>query len=205
MTIFTHFGVAFVLSFLGSIPFGLITLSIADISIRKGLKAGVLFSLGASVFEFIYTFIGLKSIHFFSVNPSIETAMQWIALFVFLGLGFYNFFFKAKVPTKQKEVEEVDHAFFFKGLGIAALNFLIIPYWIFVGVCVEGDGWLILENFWIFIFTLGATLGALVVFFAYAKLSVMVMKKSSKVAGFTNKIIGAVFILLGIYQAVNLF
>ena len=39
-------------SFVGTIPFGMVNMAVADIAIRKGMQAGILFSLGAAIVEF---------------------------------------------------------------------------------------------------------------------------------------------------------
>ena len=204
MTFFIHFIIAFVLSLLGTIPLGIITLTLADVTIKRGIKAGIYYSLGASVFEFIYTFVALKFINLFMDNPAIETNIRWAALIVFFGLSIY-YFLSNPNPPQQKESVQDKRSSFLKGMGIASLNMLIVPYWIFLGTWLHSDGWIILDSFWILIFSIGATLGALAVFLAYAKLSELVLQKSDRIVKWTNKIIGFVFLILGIYQAVSLF
>lgn len=199
-----HIGLGFLLSMIGSIPLGLITLTLVDITARKGFQAGVAFSFGATIIEFFYTVVALCFIEVFMEYPKIDTIINWVAVFVFFGFSFYYLF----TPAKTSITESVDKAHrriqsnssFFFGLGIASLNMLILPFWIFLGGWLNNLDYLRLDFFWILIFSLGAALGALVVFLGYAKLSFLIIVKADKVSDLTNKVIGGVFMALALYQ-----
>ena len=84
MTLIVYFFVAFILSFLGSIPIGLITLTIAQKTIQNGRRSGLMVALGATIMEFVYTFIALLSLEFFTQNTAIGNYIKTFALVLFL-------------------------------------------------------------------------------------------------------------------------
>ena len=91
MNIIIYFLIGLVLSFLGSIPIGLITLTITQKTIEKGRISGLMIALGATVMEFVYTFIALISLDFFSNNETIGNYIKMFATVLFLGMGVFYF------------------------------------------------------------------------------------------------------------------
>jgi threonine/homoserine/homoserine lactone efflux protein len=47
------------LSFIGSLPFGIINTTVAETTVRKGLRPGVAMSVGASLVEFFQAVLSL--------------------------------------------------------------------------------------------------------------------------------------------------
>lgn len=60
MTLLSHFFIALGLSFIGSLPFGMINMTVAHTAIRKGMQAAIFTALGAALVELIQVFIALK-------------------------------------------------------------------------------------------------------------------------------------------------
>ena len=75
MPYLTHFLLGFVFSFIGSIPFGMINLTVVDTTIHKGLRAGIVLGLGAAIIEFFQAIIAVLFTHIFIDNPQIA---EWI-------------------------------------------------------------------------------------------------------------------------------
>ena len=130
MNLLAYFCIAFVLSALGSMPIGIITLKVAEKTIHDGYRSGIMISLGATVIEFLYTYIALVSMDFFIQNVSVNLYIKLIAMTVFFALGFYHFLKKTKtILDSEGEYKTFD---FIKGILLAAMNLLIIPFWIFL-------------------------------------------------------------------------
>ena len=77
-------------------PIGMITLKIVEKSIHDGYRSGVMFALGATIIEFLYTFVALASMDFFLDNIEVNSFINIVVMMVFFGLGFYHLFKKAK-------------------------------------------------------------------------------------------------------------
>ena len=94
MSLTAYFFIAFIVSALGSMPIGMITLKIAEKSIHDGYRSGIMVSMGATVIEFLYTYIALVSMDFFIHEIRVNLYINLIAMMVFFALGFYHLFKK---------------------------------------------------------------------------------------------------------------
>lgn len=202
MEFLQYFFIAFFLSALGTVPIGLITLTIVQKTIEKGRDAGWKVSMGATVLEFIYCFIALNFIAFLSDEDAIGTYIKTASVFIFFILGFYYLFKKSKAKKAvQKKSDKQD---FFIGLAAGTMNMLIVPFWLFIGAWLKSNGISLDNNFNISLFSTGAALGALAVFYAYILLSEWIVKKSDRVDFYANKIIGVLFIGLAVFQLIKM-
>jgi len=191
----------FVLSLFGSLPPGLISLSVAQTSILRGKQAAVAVTLGAAFAEFFQAWAAVALTDWFLSHPNAEKGFQWAALPVFLGIGLHLVFF-AKPPKPPKSPEELSAGSFrrqfLKGLILSVFNLLAIPYW-FV-YC----GWLRVEGWWqdgllsTLIFALGVSLGTVFALGLYVWLGQMLLNNSKDVARYANRVIGLIFLGLGL-------
>lgn len=203
MNVIIYFVVSLVLSFLGSLPMGLITLTIAQRTIEKGRNAGMLLALGATVMEFVYTYIALISLDFFTNNTHLGDYIKIFATIIFLLLGIYFLFKKSK--TNLKPSKRYDYFDFFRGIVIGAMNLLILPFWIFIAIWLESNEMFFEEGSDIFIFSLGSAIGALMAFVGYILLSEYILNKTDLINRYANKAIGVLFLGLGIFQLGQIF
>ena len=74
---FDHFYIAFIISFIGSLPLGVLNLTIVEISIKRTLIHAFYFALAAALVEFVQAFIAIKFSTLFADNPSLE---YWLRL-----------------------------------------------------------------------------------------------------------------------------
>lgn len=80
------------------------------------------------------------------------------------------------------------------------MNILIVPFWIFLGIWLKSNGMLFENQTDIFIFSVGAAIGALLAFFGYILLSEYIVTKIKEINQYTNKAVGLIFLGLGIFQ-----
>lgn len=203
MSLLLYFIVAFAISALSSLPAGLITLTVAQRAIEAGKRAGYRLSLGATLTEYIYTHIALVGLPFLSESITVNYYLQIIATIIFFAFGSYNLLKKPKsVDQPKKQYNSLD---FISGLIVAAMNVLVIPFWIFIALWLSDYGYTFEANGPIIAFSLGSALGAMVIFFLYAELGHFIMRRIGKVVQYTDKMIGVALIVLGFYQLVSLF
>lgn len=198
------FFTAFVISLLGSIPIGMITLAITERSITKGFKAGFILSLGATIMEFVYTYLAISCLDALTENISLGRNINWASLLIFLIIGTFYLIKKAQPPKSTFKHHENHFKEFLTGIGVGAINFLIIPYWLFMGVWLKSNNFEVLGTSSITVFAIGAALGALVVFVSYGKLASYISGKLNTIARYTNKVVGIIFIILAAFQAYQL-
>ncbi len=187
----------FVLSLMGSLPPGLISLTVAQTSISKGMAAALVLALGAALAEFFQAWAAVVLTDWFLSHPSVERGFQWVAVLVFWSLGLYLLFW-AKTPASPVGTTTLNlRGQFYKGLIISAFNLLAVPYW-FV-YC----GWLRVEGYWeeglffTLVFSLGVSIGTLFALGLYAWLGQVILHRSALLARYANRLIGLIFLGLG--------
>lgn len=202
MIFFKYILIAFVLSFLGTLPIGLITLTIAQKTIEKGKSAGWMIALGATVIEFIYTVIALLGLDVLSIESSWKQYIQIGTIFLFFIMSCY-YWFKASTLS-IKSVQNIQERYFLQGIGIGLMNMLIVPFWLIVGLWLESNGINFKNKYHILWFSVGGALGALLAFIAYIEGSILLMSKSEIITSYANKIIGGLFFLLALVQLIQI-
>jgi threonine/homoserine/homoserine lactone efflux protein len=199
---FTHFIIAYALSFIGSLPFGMINMAVAHTAIRRGLPPAVWMGLGASLVELVQVFVALKFTWLFDENPTVEQVFQVVAAIVFFAGGVYFFFYakpRAAAPEEAK-VNGLKRGAFLKGIFISSVNLMVIPYWIFYGTLLSANDLLVKDNPHVGIFSVGTMFGTFSLMVCYALLGTKILSKSEVVTRWVNKFIGVVLLGFGAYQ-----
>lgn len=194
-----------VLSLIGSLPPGLISLSVAYTAIGRGLTAAMALALGAAFAEFFQAWVAVLLTDWFLSHPAANAVFEIAAMVVFSILGSYLIFF-AKPPQKPKTQEtNTLLRYFFRGIVISAFNLLAIPYWF--TYC----GWLRMEGWWqndatanTLLFSLGVTIGTCLALGLYAWLGTLMIQKAAQIARHANRFIGLMFWGLAIKTLIKL-
>ncbi len=198
-----YFVIGFSISLVGSIPLGLITITILRRSILAGRMAGFAVSAGASIAEFIYTVIALKLLLILMSTTEISLVIQLISSALFLFLGFFYFFRKHRPPTLEEPLPNRHTLDFLRGAAVGFMNVLIIPFWLVVGAVMRDRGLDFSSNRMLLIFSLAAALGATVVFLSYAALGQFIRPKLDRLVRYTDQAVGIIFFLLATYQIIS--
>jgi threonine/homoserine/homoserine lactone efflux protein len=193
------------LSLMGSLPPGLISLSVAHTAITKGFRIACILAVGAAFAEFFQAWLAVVLSDWFVAHPGVEKIFLWTALPVFIGLGIYLFFF-APMPKAPTELDTNNWIGpFGKGILISVFNLLAIPYWF--AYC----GWLKINGWWTqegglstFVFSFGVTVGTLIALFLYAKLGATIVQQSDSLAKQANRIVAVIFWLIALKTLYNL-
>lgn len=187
-------------SFFGTIPFGTINVSIAEASIRRGVRAGIAMGIGASFVEFFQSYIALSFFNILSTDPVLERSIIVTCIPIFLVIGCYYFFKKnTSIPRATHRASNVIGAA--KGFMLSALNLMAIPYYVFLGGYLHSADYIRLEPEFIAAFALGVVAGSFSVFVLYAKLGQYIRQKSEKMSLYASKIVGLIFITIAVSQA----
>ncbi len=198
------FLIAVFLSFIGSLPFGMINMAVAHAAIQKGIKAAMWMGLGAAIVELFQVLVALKCTWLFEDGGTFSNVFQIVAICIFFIAGIYFFFFaKAKPQKEEQRKMKKRHHEFLKGMFVSSLNLMVIPYWMFYGTLLRTNGWLEKDNASVVVFSVGAAVGAFLLLAVYAYLGDKVLGKSAQVTKWVNKFIGALLFGFGIYQLVK--
>lgn len=155
------FIVSFIVSFLGSIPPGTINITTMQYSVQGHQRAALFFLLAASLTEFVYAGITVRFQLFLSESEILMDHFLIISAVAMIAIGVANLL----THTSSKKISQKIHIrgrnAFLKGVTVAILNPLTIPFWLAVTAYLQQRAWITLEgsHFWVYI--TGITLGTL--------------------------------------------
>ncbi|TNE49417.1 MAG: hypothetical protein EP344_18210 [Bacteroidetes bacterium] len=186
------------LSLAGSLPPGLISLSVAQTSILRGFWSAIVLALGAAFAEFFQAWVAVAFSNWFLDYPDAARGFQMAAIPIFLGLAVYLWFFARPPRTPDAELPVAPLRQLSRGMLISVFNLLAIPYW------VAYAGWLRVNNYWkeglsnTLLFAFGVTVGTMAALALYAWLAQELMRRSDMVARLINRFVALIFLGLGI-------
>jgi len=199
----TTIAIAFIFSFLGSIPPGTINLSVLQLSIENKYSAALRFCIAAAIIEFPYAWIAVSFQNYLMESPVIISNIKLIAALVMITLGIINLNAIKKSPGRI--LSKLQESGFRKGVLLSILNPLAIPFWIGVTAYLTSIGWVKLGTtkliFW---YVLGVSLGTFTLLFVVASLGKR-LGGTLKHNRLTKGIPGVIFLCLGIYALFQFF
>ncbi|ADV48336.1 LysE family transporter [Cellulophaga sp. E16_2] len=197
------FFATFSAAFIATVPPGLLNMNAAKTSVEKGKLNGIIFSLGVSSMIMIQAYIAVLISKYLHNHPEVVAVLLIIALVVFAFLCVY-FFILAKRNTvkKQKTINVSKKNSFFKGIFLAAINLLTIPYYSGLNAMWKASGWIKFEITDIVIFVLAAGTGTFVVLYIYTIYFFKLETKNNAFSRNSNYILSG---LMGLLFIITLF
>ncbi len=201
MTIISIFLIGFLASFIGSLPIGMLNMTVMEISFSKSLKQGILFSAGAAFTEFFQALVAVKFSSWFLENPTVEMMIKLSVIPVLLIFGIIHLRKKLN-DTSKKDNREEKYSGFTKGIFLSGINPISIPFWVFYAVWFQSMGWISFEMIPAIVFVIGITLGTFMCLSIYGKAGQYIFSRITVLNLWMNKIVGSIFIILALYQSV---
>ncbi len=200
------FFVTFSAAFMATVPPGLLNMNAAKTSVEKGKNNGIIFSLGVSTMIMMQAYLAVLISKFLFNNPEVIDLLMKIALGIFAFLAAY-FFIKAKKikPNKIRIVKMSKKNSFFKGMLLAALNLLTIPYYSGLNVMWNASGWINFQVWDITTFILAAGSGTFTVLYLYTFYFNKLELKTKNFSKNSNYVISVLMVILLIITIIRLF
>jgi len=195
-----------ILSFLGQLPLGTMSLTATQIAVQENFRDAWKYSIGVALVEMIYLRMVLSGMQWIVSHQLIFSIFNWLTILLFAVLGLLSF-------NHAQRQEKGEKAFllknrmnrFFLGLSMSALNPAQIPFWIiWTGYFIQ-FGWLKPDFTAFNFFTVGSGFGTLagLAFYIYGgNWLVTKMKTSHRTL---NKIMGIIFIVAALTQIYRVF
>ena len=163
------FFATFSAAFMATVPPGLLNIHAAKTSVEKGKANGIIFSLGVATMVVIQAYAAVLISKFLYRNPEVLVWLQKTALVIF---GFFAVFFFLKARKNQDSGRRTAASVsrknsYFKGMLLAALNLLTIPYYSALNAMWNATGWIAFEFWDIAVFILSAGMGTFTVLYLY--------------------------------------
>ena len=196
------FLIAFMISYLGSIPPGVANVSVVQMAVQNHKKAAIFFSLSASLVEFIYTALTLKFQLFLKSSIQLEDYFQIITAAALLGVGMLSLRSKSKSTDVQGEEIVKGRAGFKQGIVLGFLNPMTIPFWLMVTAYIQNHELIPLDGSAYWIFLIGSSSGTFLLLMTVLWLGNKFTKISDNQL-LVYKVPGIFLIGLGIYTLVK--
>lgn len=208
MSAFSIFFITLIVSFLGTLPFGPINLSVVDITLRNSIKAGFWFSVAAALVEMGQAIVALYGSSWLNDMMVHSPWVKILGVFIFIILGL-AFYFKKSQHTEIQTIKTTARdtiSYFTKGMAIAFLNPQAIPFWIFVLAFLHSTEFMSISAASplssIVSFLLGAAFGKLGALMLFGIMSQTVLHRATNLRANLNRIIGVILIFIGMVQGI---
>lgn len=200
------FFVTFSAALLGVVPPGLINITAAKISTQKGKLNGVTFAGGASLVVLIQGLIAVSISKYLYHNREIVDILLKVALVIFVLLGIYFFIIARKKKEKRIRMVKVSKkSSFFKGILLATLNVLPIPYFAGLNALWSVSGLMEYTIMDIIIFVFAAGLGTFAMLYMYVFYFDKSQSQSGQFSKYSDYILSALMLVLVIITLVRIF
>jgi threonine/homoserine/homoserine lactone efflux protein len=200
-TLFT-FCVAFVCSFVGTIPPGTLSLTIIELGLKGMINTAWRMAIAAALIEYPYAWVAVKFQGFLTRSLEWTHSFHLVSGVVMVSLGIFSLWGASRPSDFTRRFEASG---FRRGVVLSLINPLAIPFWMAITAYLRGYGWIDLsDNMEIHAYLLGVSMGTLVLFITLVLFMVLAYLAKKVVAGFTSnaflqKTPGALLILLGVY------
>ena len=188
-------------SFLGQLPLGNLTITATQVGLEESFRSAWLFGAGAAIVEMIYLRVALSGMNWVVAHQLFFTILSWIAIVLFLTLGVISFIAASKQTADKKAVllnNKVNR--FVLGITMSAVNPVQIPFWFTWGITLINAGLLQPNNLSYNFFTIGAGTGTIAGLAVYIHAGNWIVKKLKASNKGMNKFMGAVFIFTALIQ-----
>ncbi|MEP3384810.1 MAG: LysE family transporter [Flavobacteriaceae bacterium] len=200
------FFATFSAAFMATVPPGLLNMNAAKTSVEKGKLNGIIFSVGVASMIMVQAYIAVLISKFLYNNPEVIDLLLKIALWVFAFFAVY-FFITAQrnKEQKSKKVKVSKKNSFFKGILLAALNLLTIPYYSGLNAMWNQAGWIKFELKDILTFVLAAGAGTFSVLYLYTFYFNKLETKTNRFSKNSNYILSALMVVLLVITLIRIF
>ncbi|MBL0013935.1 MAG: lysine transporter LysE [Flavobacterium sp.] len=195
----------YVIAVLAVILPGLINMTAAKISLQEGKNEALSFAAGASIVVFLQTYVAVIFARFISIHLEIISLLQEVGILIFTALSVY-FFWIAKKPKKQKteiKFKGKSNRFCY-GILLSMLNFLPVPFYVFMTISLASSGYFSFEKWENINFVLGVMVGSFSVFYLYIVSFKMIEAKTTFLMKNINTIIGSITALIAVFTLFKL-
>jgi threonine/homoserine/homoserine lactone efflux protein len=190
---------------IGYIPPGNINLSVAQLTVNKGIKQAWYFILAFSFVEVFFTFGMMRFARWMSSDVSLAFSIYHIEIgtltdafmiLMFLTMGTITWVRRNRLPKPKEEVKRGSSVFY--GILLGVLNPVQIPTWLFFGNYVIIHQWIRTDYVSLFIFSIGSGLGSAIALYGYAHFARYIQEKFTLSTRLINHAIAILLVVLAL-------
>lgn len=197
---FTYFLTGFFVCTLGALPFGLVNLSVLDVSIRQGNQKAMKIAYGAALVEVLF---GLTALFAGGLLQKYIDGNILIHYVIILVLALAGLIFIRKRQNNELRSEQ-NGGGFFKGIILNLISIQVLLFWLFAITLLSSRDLLPEKIFPVIMFVIGIWLGKITILAIYIFLSKKIVSKSAMVSKYMNQIIGSILFITAALQIVKI-
>ena len=181
---------------------GMLNMTAVSTALRAGRRAGFRFAAGMASTFMVQAGIAIFFAEWLTRHPQVITGMKQWAIVIFITLA--GFFLWKALRARAAEVPADERPYYgspyVRGIGMALMNFLTLPYCFALGGWLISDGYLDTTLWAKFGFTWGAGAGAMVIFGTYARMAEWIRANAAYFTRNINFILSGLFVVLTLVQ-----
>ncbi|CAH0999424.1 hypothetical protein LEM8419_00723 [Neolewinella maritima] len=186
---------------------GMLNMNSVSVTLRAGRRAGYRFGMGMATAFTSQAALAVFFASYFTAHPSILTFMRQWAVLVFLILAAFFLVkgFRAKLQAEDPDTRPYHGSAFLRGVALALMNFLTVPYFFAVCGWLLADGYLAADLGSRLGFTVGVGAGALTIFGAYARSARWMQRRAHFLTRNINFLLGGILAILAVVQGIRIY
>ncbi|MBP8067434.1 MAG: LysE family transporter [Pedobacter sp.] len=206
------FVIGIVLNAMGYIPPGNINLTVAQLTINKGMRQALYFILAFSCVEVFFTFGMMRFARWISSDVSLDSNISEVRLgtyvdafmiMLFIVMGTITWVNRKKVPKTRAADNRSRKGSVFYGVLLGILNPVQIPFWLFFGNYVILHDWIQTDYLSLVIFSIGSGLGSALALYGYAHFAKYIQEKFALSSHIINRAIALFLFALALYLVIK--
>ncbi len=199
--IFLHFLFGVITCIIGAMPFGLVNLSVVDISVNKSEKAAISFSIGASSIEVLFALAAIIAGQQLYKLIENNRVIELVIVFVLLFSAIYFFTKKHKANYAPK----YNIPYLFKGAIFNLISIQVLLYWFLAITFLKNNGNIDFDLHCVLGFVIGVGFGKMLTLLFYRIIRRQIKRKAAKISKKITLIIGSLLIVIALFQLLKAF
>jgi threonine/homoserine/homoserine lactone efflux protein len=196
-----NFTIGAAVSCVGTLPLGVLNLTIMRVTLRQGIRAAFYFALACALVELFYSYASVTLTHTLSKWPELALGSQVVSLVVLLGIGVFYLIKKGTASASSRPTISP----FWLGVGLSIVNVVAIPFWVVYTTLLEKGGYVgtqgIIPSL---IYIVGISFGTLIGLLLFVALTQYWGTILTRYQRKMDQWIGMLFIGLALLQAVQI-
>lgn len=147
-----NFAIGLLVSFLGTLPLGVLNITIMRVSLLQGLRSALQFALACALVELVYSYLSVELTQSLIQFPALKPLTEVVAAITLLGMGIYYIRKNNSLPTTdQRSIRP-----FFLGVLLSVVNVVAFPFWILYTTLLQAKGYVgIMDTSLVMLYVLG--------------------------------------------------
>lgn len=192
------------ISFLGSLPLGVLNITITNLSVQQGYFNTAMFALGAILVEIIIVKIAISFTIQLEKIKTLFKIFNWLSITILFSLAIIFFIYAIKkIPTESYPTLKINNLILWGAL-LSLLNPLQLPFWIAWTSILKSKRLLTLHLFHQIAYFFAIALGTGFAYYLYIEIGTRLIQFFKYQSYLINFIIGISLLFTGLLQLIKI-